>query len=87
MLFFLVNACFKWSSHAHPEIAPLSASTGMQDPREKRARRREKNDASTASNVCCLLASLHMTKYGKKKSSLSRKFRKKRGFITCCAER
>lgn len=48
--------------------------------RKKSRGKRPTGDACTASNVCCLLAWLHMTKYGRKKLSfpVSNTHRKKK---------
>lgn len=59
--------------------------------KKKRARGKRPNwDACTASNVCCLLAGLHMTKYGRKKAlfpvSNKHKKRKTQGFHMLCRQ-
>lgn len=59
--------------------------------KKKRAGGKRPNwDACTASNVCCLLAWLHMTKYGRKKAlfpvSNTHKKRKTQGFHMLCRQ-
>lgn len=68
----------------------------MQGPTKKKKKKRRAGgkrpnwDACTASNVCCLLAWLHMTKYGRKKAlfpvSNTHKKRKTQGFHMLCRQ-